>query len=256
MTKYLINKGWEGFGDRLECLSYAVTNAKRFNRILYVDWNDTIWKEGFYRYFHFVDLPYTDQLNDIADSLTVWPSFWQYKLMLPANEWIHEDTYKFLNEFKPMEGVRDEDVWVLVGVGYREWNWPDLQKHLRLNKETIEEIGSIPVDLPVVHLRGTDRNFSEESWQALKEKVSVARVIGDDYKLIKRWIEESPESIVQSEPIEGIYHKSIAPKHKQNISLLRDFMTLSEANEAYALNDESIFFKHARSIDTKTWRAV
>lgn len=256
MLKYLVAKGWEGFGDRLECLSYAILSAKRFNRVLYVDWTDTIWKEGFYRYFHFVDLAHTDRLSDIDEALTVWPTFWQHKLMLPANEWVQDQPWKNDNDFKPLEGKHWEDVWVQVANGFREWDMADLSSHLRLNENIIKEIGPIPNDLPVVHLRGTDRTFDEANWDRLREKAPIARVISDDATLVKRWLYQSPKSIDQSSPKEGYNHKSIGRKHNANISLLRDFLTLSDANEAYAINEDSVFFKQARMVNTKLWREV
>jgi len=36
--------------------------------------------------------------------------------------------------------------------------------------------------------------------------------------------------------------------------LLTEFMALAEAKEAYALNEESLFFKMARITNTKLWR--
>jgi hypothetical protein len=252
-TRFLIAKGWEGFGDRLECLSYAILSAKRFNRVLYVDWTDTIWGEGFYRYFHFVNLPYVDQLSDIDVSLSVWPSFWKHKLMLPANQWVQEQPWKDANQFKPLEGKHWEDVWVQVANGYREWDVKDLSSHLRLKPEIVEEIGEIPTDMPVVHLRGTDRPFTEDEWEAVRQQAPVARVISDDASLVERWASESPESVIQSRPQAGVNHKTIGQKHESNIALLRDFLILSKAPEAFALNEKSTFFKRARTIDTNPW---
>jgi len=252
MIKFLVHKGWEGFGDRLECLSYSILTAKRFNRVLYGDWTDTIWREGFYRYFHFTNLPYIDDPDIIAETATVWPSFWQHKLMLPANDWVYEYKDKF--KFEPLEGMHWEDVWVQVATGFRQWNMPVLSAHLRLNKDIIEEIGTTETDLPVVHLRGTDRKFTEESWLELRQKAPVAHVISDDQFLIDRWMNESPDSVCQSKPVIGFFHKSIGPKHQSNISLLKDFITLSEAKDAYALNSDSRYFKQARIVNTKLWK--
>jgi hypothetical protein len=250
-------KGWEGFGDRLQCLSYAILSAKRFNRVLYIDWTDNIWKEGFYRYFHFAGVPYIERLSDIDESATVWPSFWRHKLMLPANNWVHDQPWKDANQFNPMEGNHWEDVWVQTNNGFRQWDTKDLSLHLRLNKKTISEIGGVPVDLPVAHLRGTDRKFEEDGWAALREKAPIARVISDDATLAKRWMDESPKSIMQSQPIEGVTHKTIGgQKHKMNIALLRDFLTLSRAPEAFALNEASTFFKQARTINTILWETT
>jgi hypothetical protein len=89
-----------------------------------------------------------------------------------------------------------------------------------------------------------------------REKAPIARVISDDATLVKRWIDQSPKSIDQSSPKKGYGHKSIGRKHNANISLLRDFLTLSDAAEAYAINEESVFFKQARMVNTKQWREI
>jgi len=251
--RYMISKGWEGFADRLQCLSYCVATAKLYNRILYVDWTDTIWKDGFYRYFHLVDLPHVTQVTDIDETLTVYPSFWKHKLMLPANEWAHD--IKEQLKFEPTVGKHYERVWVHSGVSFRAYNMPELSMHLRLNSDIAEAIEPTDFDIPVVHLRGNDRSFTEEQWKELREKAPTAMVVSDDIKLVERWLKESPSSTVLSYPKEGVYHKTITPtKHDMNMAVLRDFIAISKAKEAYALNDKSIFLKMARITNTDNWR--
>ena len=41
--KYLVMKGWLGFGDRLETLKMAVDYCQKKNVKLYVDWTDSMW---------------------------------------------------------------------------------------------------------------------------------------------------------------------------------------------------------------------
>ena len=38
--KYLVIKGWLGFGDRLESLKMAIAFAQVYNLKVYVDWSD------------------------------------------------------------------------------------------------------------------------------------------------------------------------------------------------------------------------
>ena len=246
MNRYLISKGWEGFADRLQCLSYCIVSAKRFNRILYVDWTDTIWGEGFYKYFNFVDLPHVIQDIEIPPSLDIYPKKWQHRLMQPSGDWTYDIKEEL--EFEPMKGKHFEEIWVYSGIGYREWDMIELAKHLRLNKPIAKLVQEIQkeVNLPVVHLRGTDRAFKEENWKELRDKVSVALIISDDSKLTRRWMDESPKSKILSEPIEGMNHKSLINKHKMNIALITDFFVLASAKETYALNEDSCFYKMAR----------
>ena len=41
--KFVLFKGVEGFGDRLQCLLYIIEYSIKTNRILIVDWNDIEW---------------------------------------------------------------------------------------------------------------------------------------------------------------------------------------------------------------------
>jgi hypothetical protein len=251
--RYMISKGWEGFADRMQCLSYCLSTAKLFNRTLYVDWTDTIWRDGFYKYFHWVDLPNVSQVAVIDEELAVYPHFWKHKLILPANEWVYDIKEELV--FEPKTGRHYEGVWVHPGIGYREYDMPELCSHLRLNRNIKKAIVPTDPDIPLVHLRGNDRSFTEEQWETLREKAPIALVVSDDAKLVQRWLKESPLSVVLSQPKEGMYHKTITPsKHDMNMAILRDFIAVSKAKEAYALNDESIFFKMARIMNTDDWR--
>ena len=245
-TKYIVSKGWQGFGDRLQCLSYCLNSALRYNRSLYVDWNDTIWQEGFYRYFHFVDLPFVTSDKDIKYS-TIYPAFWKHKLMLPANAWVYNIKNEL--EFEPLKNLHYEDVWVHSGIGYREYDFNQLPKHLRLNDDIAQEIKArlIDFDLPVVHLRGTDREVSESKWAELRSAAPIAWVISDDKALIDRWMAESPESKVFSNAKAGVNHLTEdANKHEMILQLLTDFFAIASADTAYALSDDSLFFSMAR----------
>lgn len=246
MLKFLVSKGWEGFSDRLQCLSYSVSTALRYNRVLYVDWNDNIWDTGFYRYFHFDGLEYTDTLNAIPKMFSVYPKFWQHKLMLPANSWIYDMKDQLVFDVKTTQDF--SDVWVQPGIGFREYNMPLLVKHLRVNKEIVDEIYTEPItDLPVVHLRGTDRTFNDSDWSRVREVANTAYILSDDTRLIERWMNESPDSIVISKPQANITHFSLGiDKHQYNINLLREFFILGSASQAYALNEESLYFKMSR----------
>jgi predicted SAM-dependent methyltransferase len=262
MNRYLVSKGWEGFSDRLQCLSHCVTWALRYNRVLHVDWEDRIWSHGnggFHRYFDLVDLPYVSSVAQIPAGLDVFPSFWQRGMGLPADEWI----YKLKDEliFDPQEGRHYESVWVHPGIGFRAYDFAQLPLHLRLSAAAATEIKPLlavaPSNLPVVHLRGTDRPLSEERWAVLRQIAPVACVVSDDQSLVRRWLQESPESVVLSDTLvesQGGGHK-LDPKslgkvgldkHRMNIRLLTDFIVLAGAKEAHALNEQSIFFSMAR----------
>ena len=239
MKKYLVVKGWEGFADRLQCLSYAVTTSLRYNRILYVDWNDDIWGMGFYRYFRFDNLDYITDHTVIPKNATVTPGFWKHKLMLPNNVWVYDEKDRL--QFDPITTTEFTDVWVQSGIGYRMYNMPLLCKHLRLNVDIIDSVYSDPyVDMPVVHLRGTDRTFSEQDYLRLLSVAPVAHVVSDDKQLIDRWLSDSPDSNIISDPSANVNHFSTdVDKHDMNIKLLREFFIIASAKAAYTLNNNS-----------------
>ena len=248
MIKYLVIKGWEGFSDRLQCLSYAVTCALRYNRTLYVDWTDDIWGTSFYDYFYFENLHYIDDYRKIPKQCTVYPQFWNHKLMLPAHTWVYDMKDELVFDISKTKEFTD--VWVQPGIGYREYDVPLLLKHLRVRPDTVDSVYTEPItDLPVVHLRGTDRTFTDSDWNRVRELAPTAYVLSDDTVLIERWMNESPNSIVISKPQPDVTHFSTnVNKHQYNLDLLREFFILGSASNAYALNQESLYFKMSRMI--------
>ena len=76
--KYLVVKGWLGFGDRLESLKMGVKFALENNLQIYVDWTDRFIRdkdESFYTYFNFVNMPTLKSLDDIPADATVYPEY-------------------------------------------------------------------------------------------------------------------------------------------------------------------------------------
>lgn len=248
MTKYLIVKGWEGFSDRLQCLSYAVTCALRYNRVLYVDWTDDIWGNSFYDYFYFENLEYIDDYRKIPKCVTTYPHFWNNKHMLPANSWVYDMKDQLV--FDIAKTKEFTDVWVQPGIGYREYDMPLLTKYLRVRPDIVSEVYSQCItDLPVVHLRGTDRNYTIDDWNRVRQQAPVAYVLSDDTTLIERWMSESPDSIVISTPETNVTHFSTnVNKHQYNIKLLREFFILGCAKTAYALNENSLYYQMSKII--------
>ena len=249
--KFIISKGFEGFCDRLQCLSDCLTISLKYNRVLIVDWTDRIWKEGFYRYFWFDGMPEPEAMNG-----EIWPQWWDGALPKPAGDWI----YKLKDELKFEIDKADPyaSVWVHPGIGVRTYNFGALARHWRLTDEckafVLAQLGAVP-DLPVVHLRGTDRKFDEERFKALLEKVPKAVVVSDDERLVKRWMEASPDSVVMTKRFvtdtrggHRVNEKDLPgglTKHEMNLGLIADFMTLACAKEAHGLNEESLFYRMA-----------
>lgn len=258
--KYIIHKGWQGFGDRLQCLSYAVSISKSCNRSLIVDWGDRIWthdEKGFYDYFWFWDIQ--QPKKRVPDDASVHPSFWQGILEKQCDDWCHniKDWLELRLDLLPTQ-----DVWVLGSVGFRRWDFNQLVQHLRMKPDVARGISKhlehFDPSMPVVHLRGTDKAFSEEIWQRLRQSAPVAQIVSDDLRLVNRWLKESPDSIVLTDTLvasDGGGHllpsdQLPKTKYEMNIRLLADFLILSKAKQAYGLVEDSSFFEMARLFGT------
>lgn len=266
MNRYVVSKGWEGFCDRLQCLSNCVDIALRYNRILLVDWSDRIWthdSKNFYDYFELNDLPHVISIEEIPPNLEVYPLFWKNGIGLTIDDWIYQVKNRLVLDVS--EGNHFENIWVHPGLGFRKFDFIQLAQHLRLSKEISDEIksriNSNAQGLPIVHLRGTDRNNdinkTEENWLRLRSLAPVAAVLSDDASLVDRWMSESPDSIVISKTLvkatngghklNKIELENLGlTKHEMNMQLIAEFIILAKAKDAYALNEESLFFKMSR----------
>ena len=86
--KYLVVKGWLGFGDRLESLKMGVAYAQKYNLKIYVDWTDSMWSHGnetFYTYFK-LNIPSLESLDDIPDDATYHPVYWKDRIKTPITQ--------------------------------------------------------------------------------------------------------------------------------------------------------------------------
>lgn len=124
--KYLIVKGWLGFGDRLESLKMAVKFAIDNNLQIYVDWTDRFFRdkdESFYTYFNLVNMPTLNSLDDIPADATVYPPYWKDNLHNPFTD----ELFKKQKEFNLNMGTLNTsltrkinaDVIVLSSIGNR-----------------------------------------------------------------------------------------------------------------------------------------
>jgi len=255
--KYLVTKGWEGFCDRLQALSWAVDLSMKFNRILYVDWTDRVWSregETFYTYFKFKDLEYIDSPKRLPKNAAVWPKFWTKILNNPLDEYI----YAIKDQVDlDLDGYHFEDIWVHSGIGHRRWNFQTLAEKLRFNDQTRDQIlemcRDIDVSRPVIHLRGTDRmsGVKVQRWEELLA-IQSPYIISDDANLAQDYLTANPSAELVSKTLmkasDGGHRTDDIPykKHAMNMDLLKDFWLLSRADKAYGLVEESLYWRMAR----------
>ena len=145
MTKYLVIKSIEGFGDRLECLLQAIGYCNATGRTLVLDWRDPDWyhdeSNAIENYLSIRKIPTVpiEQFIEIYDeqSMSVYPSRWSGdKLVTDAyhkfiyNRSFHipqgnDMLYKISRQQSP---DYTEQVVVYPGVRNRSWKYKCMEQ--------------------------------------------------------------------------------------------------------------------------------
>lgn len=283
MTKYLVVKGWLGFGDRLESLKMAIQFALTHKLEIYVDWTDSIWshgKESFYTYFNLVNMPTLKSLDDIPEDATVFPEYWKDHMKEPITQELLNDNTKNkdlnLGVLKP-EHLK-ADVLVFSSIGYRML-YSDSSFFANVFRVTDSRILSkvrerdSKVGLSnalAVHLRGTDRKRNETQftmkiqWQSVSAIHNGAFnnrkivVVSDDKTGVDIWKRFFPQSIVLSElSLQNTSNKGNHNVNKEdlkdskdemNVDMLVDFFTLSLAETIQTTYKDSRFAQESRRL--------
>lgn len=281
MTKYLVVKGWLGFGDRLESLKMAVQFALTHKLAIYVDWTDSIWSHGnesFYTYFDIVNMPTLKSLDDIPEDATVFPEYWKDHMKEPITQELLNDSTKNkdlnLGILKP-EHLK-ADVLVFSSIGYRllytdssffanVFRVTDSRILSKLRQREQGLSGAL-----AVHLRGTDRKRNETQftmkiqWQsinavhngAFQNRKMVA--VSDDPLGIQIWKRFFPQTIILSElSLQNTSNKGNhnvgkdelnTSKDEMNVDMLTDFFSLCLADTILTTYKDSRFAAEARRL--------
>lgn len=281
MTKYLVVKGWLGFGDRLESLKMAVQFALTHKLAIYVDWTDSIWSHGnesFYTYFDTVNMPTLKSLDDIPEDATVFPEYWKNHMKEPITQELLNDTTKNkdlnLGLLKP-EHLK-ADVLVYSSIGNRLL-YPDSSFFANVFRvvdprilSKVREREPIVSNALAVHLRGTDRKKNETQftmkiqWQSVSAIHNGAFnnrkivVVSDDKVGVEIWKRFFPQSIVLSElSLQNTSNKGNhnatkedlkSSKDEMNVDMLVDFFTLSLAETIQTTYKDSRFAQESRRL--------
>jgi hypothetical protein len=277
--KYLVVKGWLGFGDRMECLQMAVEFALKFNLQIYVDWRDSIWTHGdedFYTYFKLVNIPVLNSLNDIPEDATVYPAFWKGKLHQQLsneffNENIKEDMHiGLLKQEYPAD--------VIVSSLFHRKIYSDLKFFadvFRVIDPNIKsKINERKQKLPLanawgIHIRGTDRTNNRNrdlAIQSLAANVTMRGglngvkmvAVSDDKECLAVWKRFYPNTIVASElsisqsSLKGNHNLSkdalSVSKYEMNVDMLTDFFTLASCSQIFSTFKTGRFFREAQRL--------
>jgi len=274
--KYLVVKGWLGFGDRLESLKMAVKYALDNNLQIYVDWTDRYIRhkdESFYTYFNLINMPILNSLNDIPSDATYYPSYWKDNIHQP----ITDELINKRKELKLDLGILSEkkkfdaDVIVLSCLGDRRFYYDSkffANVFRVINPKIIEEVINRQAkfnlsDSVGIHIRGTDRityktkkgRYLPIQYLSLNVFVHGQNrqqiVVSDDNESIKFWKQMNPNSIVLSSlslqnSHKGALHEISSEnleisKNDLNIDMLVDFFTLCSCNNVLTTYKDSRF---------------
>ena len=195
--KYLIFKSFNGFGDRLQCLLYAMNYCLITQRILVIDWTDDTWstndKYDFDYYFTLKDI-LTMKLNDFKtlyndnQTLTVYPKFWKNnvftKNITNLNDTCLQNQNTILNNIcQNKSDDFKEDIIIYTGYRYRYYYYYLFSKHFVFNDIILNDIYqtdfykniiSKNINYCVIHLRGGDRMIeSDDSNSILWDNNSI-----------------------------------------------------------------------------------
>jgi len=281
--KYLVVKGWLGFGDRLESLKMAVWFAIEKKLQIYVDWTDCIWSHGsesFYTYFKFVNMPVLNSLDDIPADATVYPSYWKDHLKEPLTQELLEKQKEHNLNFGILNAQTkiDEDVFVYSPIGHRTI-FADSKFFANVfrvvNPQILENLTNRQKGLDLsktigIHIRGTDRlRNSIKRDQGIQYMAMNAMmngsfsgkamvVVSDDAGSIEVWKRFYPMSTVFSKlslknsTAGGVHtataEKLCSSKNDLNVEMLTDFFTLGLCERVMTTCKDSRFANEAQRL--------
>jgi len=205
-NKFLVHKGLEGFGDRLQVLLQCIQYAKITNRTLVIDWMDKHWSIknnfGFNHYLNIKNLKYIslDHFKKFNKNCTdVYPKAWTNKLFSPANpnnynkkySWDKDEIQNILNS---KEKDREEKVLVIFA-GTRTYIYKNIN-YLGINKNVLRYINYvfksenlIRYKYKVIHIRVGDKHFFNGNREAktcnklfMKKKLNYFNYLFNLYK--------------------------------------------------------------------------
>lgn len=278
--KYLVVKGWLGFGDRLETLKMAVKYALDHKLQLYVDWSDEMWSHGaenFYTYFKMVNMPVLQSLDEIPADATVYPTYWKEHLKDPFTLDLFNKRTELGLDLGLLTTEYPGDVVVVTSVGFRAL-YPDSSFFAnvfrvidpRILKKIKDRRSKYPIEASWgIHIRGTDRLREHKRSISVQSIASLITcygglnglkmtVVSDDKENIELWKRYYPESFIASEL--SIQQESTAGNHnlskdklkftkdQMNVDALTDFFTLALTSRIYTTCKDSRFTQEAKRL--------
>lgn len=276
--KYLVVKGWLGFGDRLETLKMAVKFALDNKLQIYVDWSDEMWSHGsenFYTYFKLVNMSVLESLDEIPVDATYYPDYWKDHIKEPLTTELANNKSEL--DLGILKGDYNTDVVVVSSIGMRTI-FADSTFFANvfrvIDQRILSKIRHRRSVYPIerswgIHIRGTDRLRSNKRMISVQSIVSLVTchgglnsvkmtVVSDDKENADLWKRYYPESFLVSEL--SIKQDSTSGNHnlskdklkftkdEMNVDALTDFFTLALTDRIYTTCKDSRFTQEARRL--------
>ncbi len=181
--RFVVLKGVQGFGDRLQCLLQAIRYAQVSRRYLVIDWRDPDWTHNIQQPLHTffeIDEVATFGLQEFmaywqahAHQLSVFPSSLAPVLSdADYPNWIYKDIFSLPDSNAELNAIctykiadYDADIVVYPGIGKRTFTYSDLSK-LKLSGWVTERIQTFAIEqslhsgnYDIVHLRGGSKSW-------------------------------------------------------------------------------------------------
>jgi hypothetical protein len=268
--KYLLVKGLQGFGDRLESLAMCIDFAQKNNMKLRVDWSDHVWGDSFYNYFS-INVP-SFEMEELTEEKTVYPEYWKNRLDQTITDEIYNANPNLeLNQLTKY----DADIIVVICIGkrtlYTDYKFMGLKVIHPKIVDTVKERRRIfnLKDKWCIHLRGTDRfktkEHREKRFQELYIKLvhhgilsngGGCIVLSDDPEYVKLWKARDKQSPILSKlyvsGTKGLHYSKPedlgATKEELNIELLIDLFTMACCKQIFSTSMDSRFCKMAQRL--------
>ena len=274
--KYLIVKGFLGFGDRLESLKMCVAYAIHYNLQIYVDWRDCMWSHGtedFYTYFKLINMPVLNSLSDLPEDATYYPAYWKGNLDTHiTKELIDAHTELKMNIISTSF---DADVVVYSCVGNRLL-YPDSSFFANvfrvIDPRILNKVRQHSQAYPLhtswgIHIRGTDRLKSNKRMiniQSMALRLTTLGgmnkahmvVVSDDKEnaqIIKNFYPSAyMVSSFTMDTSKGIHNLSKGElsitKDQLNVDMLVDFFVLAKCERIFSTIKDSRYAQEAERL--------
>jgi hypothetical protein len=277
--KYLVVKGYLGFGDRLETLKMCVAYAINNNLQIYVDWRDPMWSHGsenFYTYFNLINMPVLKSLSDIPAEASYYPPLWKDRIdeqMSPTFFEAHKNEGLDLGVLHDKKFPADVVVVCSIGMRMLYTNSQFFANVFRVvDQRIVSALRMHKARYPLerswgIHIRGTDHvhrrkrmlsvqsivsNVTANGGMSFPNKVAVS----DDVENLEIWKRFYPETYVVSQPkttsLKGTHNLASGElgfsKDSANVDALIDFFVLASCQRIFSTVKNSRFTAEAQRL--------